>query len=980
MREVHVLVESLLDSEFHFEAQATGPGCPEGAIPATFDRAVRLLWRSDDDCTVAVSFVCDPPPSQRAPSATAIEDLPVEAPDTLFEVFARYRRPAACGGVADGSLARELGAMRAKAEVPLADLRREAAAAPPDGQIPQPEDARPSPRLADASALRLVVAVSFPRPPKALAPLKWVPGRHGAATPRFFSALRPAESGLKQGELLDSIDLGGTLASGTPESGLGVEWLMLRNEADMLEVRVRVLPVEEAPPPDLPEGPDAERLRSDAGPVDERQLEELRAYRQSVAALNEEIPGLNARTAAFPVDVERLRGLPEKTRIDLMLAILGVLLRRRRHAIQWFAEAEVEEVRERAESDESPKSSESSRGGIRGFVRKIAGRGEQKDERRQLQRAHAKHAERFYKAMVQQLGFTDAKQTMTDLMAVYLKPTDDGGTDPLDLDVVCSALLGGLRGPPPEALANPDAPVVPQAWLVMRELLAISLGATDGAFDARSRSALVELGARIGVPPRLMALWEAEIGGALFEVLRASEAVERQKEGRQKGRSRKVILGAVGGGVLLAVTGGLAAPAVGAAVVGIGAATTSAGAAVGLSTTGLIVGTAIASGGVVLTSLGTAGAAVLFGTTGAGLTHWKMSKRYGDLKEFGFEPLISGEASESVSVAVQVVDPEAVAELDAAVAAGSGSLLEDTVVLCSGGNSVAVLAGFHLEARESQQPDDSIADPSAPAVITYRFSSQRDVAMRSVHLAVFVSGWLGEDCNFAGPWADSAPLFFPKSGQLALKWESELLGSLSKSFRGTMSRQAASSAASLWFRTAIGMTVAWPVWVVAGLANLDNAWLVCAERARLAGQCLAHVLADRQTVGQRPVTLVGHSMGARLIFYCLQELYAMGEFHAVDDVILLATPVTTKQKHWRQARAVVSGRLVNCYLGTDWVLAFLYRYLEWGIFVAGLRPVCTAGVENVDLAGLGIQGHHDFTDHMPDILARARAGELSDTM
>merc|ERR1719333_1943486 len=67
------------------------------------------------------------------------------------------------------------------------------------------------------------------------------------------------------------------------------------------------------------------------------------------------------------------------------------------------------------------------------------------------------------------------------------------------------------------------------------------------------------------------------------------------------------------------------------------------------------------------------------------------------------------------------------------------------------------------------------------------------------------------------------------------------------------------------------MAAAWPITIIAAMSNLDNAWLVCIERARLAGQCLAHVLADRQTVGQRPVTLIAHSMGARLLFYCLLE-------------------------------------------------------------------------------------------------------------
>ena len=44
------------------------------------------------------------------------------------------------------------------------------------------------------------------------------------------------------------------------------------------------------------------------------------------------------------------------------------------------------------------------------------------------------------------------------------------------------------------------------------------------------------------------------------------------------------------------------------------------------------------------------------------------------------------------------------------------------------------------------------------------------------------------------------------------------------------------------------------------------------EKAKLAGCALAHAIADRQALGQRPVVLCGHSMGARLIFYCLQVL------------------------------------------------------------------------------------------------------------
>ena len=71
-------------------------------------------------------------------------------------------------------------------------------------------------------------------------------------------------------------------------------------------------------------------------------------------------------------------------------------------------------------------------------------------------------------------------------------------------------------------------------------------------------------------------------------------------------------------------------------------------------------------------------------------------------------------------------------------------------------------------------------------------------------------------------------------------------------------------------------------------------------------------------------------------------------------------------------RAVTSGRVVNGYLESDWILAFLYRYLEWGLSVAGLSAVQVPGIENYDLSGLGIEGHEDYQTHIMSILAKMR--------
>jgi len=150
---------------------------------------------------------------------------------------------------------------------------------------------------------------------------------------------------------------------------------------------------------------------------------------------------------------------------------------------------------------------------------------------------------------------------------------------------------------------------------------------------------------------------------------------------------------------------------------------------------------------------------------------------------------------------------------------------------------------------------------------------------------------------------------------------------------------------------------------------------VVKDRAKQAGKLLASVIAERHTVGGRPVSLVGFSMGARLIFYCLQELHRLGEFHCIADVTLFGAPVSTtflpgnkSREAWERARAVVAGRFVNGYIRSDWVLAFLYRYMEWGVRVAGLEKVCIDGIENFDLSEV-VASHDQYPDKLGKALA-----------
>lgn len=149
---------------------------------------------------------------------------------------------------------------------------------------------------------------------------------------------------------------------------------------------------------------------------------------------------------------------------------------------------------------------------------------------------------------------------------------------------------------------------------------------------------------------------------------------------------------------------------------------------------------------------------------------------------------------------------------------------------------------------------------------------------------------------------------------------------------------------------------------------IDNPWAVSLDRATMAGLILADSLMDRN-LGTRPVTLVGYSLGSRVIFSCLQELARKGAFGLVQNVYLFGSPMVVKHDEYMRARAVVSGRFVNGYNRNDWILGYLFRLTNGGIRrIAGLGAIHgVPGIENMDLTD-HVVGHMDYRTAMPRLL------------
>ncbi|XP_015585021.1 transmembrane and coiled-coil domain-containing protein 4 isoform X2 [Cephus cinctus] len=239
---------------------------------------------------------------------------------------------------------------------------------------------------------------------------------------------------------------------------------------------------------------------------------------------------------------------------------------------------------------------------------------------------------------------------------------------------------------------------------------------------------------------------------------------------------------------------------------------------------------------------------------------------------------------------------------------------------------------------------------------------------RQLHIAIAVTGWLNdrEPDNVVRPWRCLAV----SREQYALRYETKYLIELGEALNYilSMAMSAATQEALKYTVLSTLMTaIAWPAALLSISSIIDNPWSVCCRRSSEVGKQLAHVLLTREH-GKRPVTLIGFSLGARVVYYCLREMAQVGGGQGIiQDAIMLGTPVTSNKEQWELCSTIVAGRMVNGYCSGDWLLKFLYRTLSMATGVAGLVPVQCDKVTNVDLSGI-VHGHGEYLEKLPTLL------------
>lgn len=237
-----------------------------------------------------------------------------------------------------------------------------------------------------------------------------------------------------------------------------------------------------------------------------------------------------------------------------------------------------------------------------------------------------------------------------------------------------------------------------------------------------------------------------------------------------------------------------------------------------------------------------------------------------------------------------------------------------------------------------------------------------EIPVERLHVTICVSGALRSMEDIRTPWevlSDSSTLY-------ALQFEPTALLTLGEQIASLVSSTAFATASYLVLRnTAFATLMAglyWPMGLLKSASVIDNPFNIALSRSGKAGVALARILMEKAQ-GERPVSLVGYGLGARVVWSCCQELARQNAFGLVSDAVMMGLPgpavsederETDAALQWRRMRSVVNGRIVNCFSSQDWVLRLLYRVHTGLGGIAGNAAVHVPGVENEDVSDAAI--------------------------
>lgn len=228
---------------------------------------------------------------------------------------------------------------------------------------------------------------------------------------------------------------------------------------------------------------------------------------------------------------------------------------------------------------------------------------------------------------------------------------------------------------------------------------------------------------------------------------------------------------------------------------------------------------------------------------------------------------------------------------------------------------------------------------------------------------ICIDGFLTKDDDTANDWLLGLPNRYSKRAVYILKWDSNNLRAFSRVF----------DSADL-FQKAVrnGSYITGVLGIASFAIKAREPWLQARNNTVDAGRWLTDYI---QKNGGKYV-LMGHSLGARVVYYCLDSLRASYHYGAVQDAYLFGGAIDNKacdetqaDINWHGFDETVSGKIHNYYSDEDSILKYLFNLAEgFTEDPVGRNRIEHDNVINYDVSK-NIMGHTEYKSKLPIILA-----------
>ena len=238
---------------------------------------------------------------------------------------------------------------------------------------------------------------------------------------------------------------------------------------------------------------------------------------------------------------------------------------------------------------------------------------------------------------------------------------------------------------------------------------------------------------------------------------------------------------------------------------------------------------------------------------------------------------------------------------------------------------------------------------------------------------IFINGFLSQKNQDPSDWVEAVSAEYPDNPYYYVNWESSSLYKM-----GSLIGKEVSGVAFKKFITELmkrgSKSFAQKLnplsWVQTLSELVGNPWHTSMAKASMTGILLADLIA--RTNNPNCYILMGHSLGARVIYYLLCAL-STKDAAQIKDVFLLGGAVDRKDsKGWGDAIKPVKGRIYNCYSNNDSTLKFLYQganALSSSPIGLGCIEISDGKIVNCDVTAI-IGGHMQYKNKFGEIIKK----------